>query len=85
VSQNIVVIPVKTGIHVCKPRGYQQQTAIRQVIPLGTEDFMPLELFENALAALKTPHPTHGRAAVFALPLLFQKIQSTQNLQFRGV
>jgi hypothetical protein len=55
---------------------------------------MPLELFENALAALnpgfkdtrlKTPHPTQGRAAVFPLPLLFQKNQSTQNLQFRGV
>jgi hypothetical protein len=46
---------------------------------------MPLELFENALAALKILTLTHGRAAVFALPLLFQKIQSTQNLQFRGV
>jgi hypothetical protein len=42
--------------------------------PLGTEEHVLLMPLKDAFAALKTPHPALGRAAVFALPLLFQKI-----------
>jgi hypothetical protein len=51
--------------------------------PLGAEEHVLLMPLKDAFAALKTPHPTRGRAVVFALQPHLSKTPSTHVLQFR--